>query len=354
MHLELSDEFRSFTDSVSRYLSDHTDRSIASLLPGLANLGIFQLAVPESVGGIGAGGSEIMTIMRVLGRSVAAEPIINHVFLPAWLLCQSQSQRARDLLAEIAQGQIPLALAHDEPNGRHPIRKIATTAVPDATGYRLCGSKCCVIGGDIAQLLLVSATLENGDIGIFLVDGGIPGLAVIPLRPHGHSAMAHVRLDSVAVPPDSLLLRAAPSTGFFPRFDDHARFLLAAEAIGIMDKLIDSTIEHLQTRVQFGRPLSQFQALQHRIVDMVVQRSRAEALAIQAALCASEETFSRASLYAKYYANEAGKFIGRQAIQLHGGMGLTKELEVGRLYKRLLAISCLYGDSDYILDVLVS
>jgi len=358
MNVDVSTEFQSFTESISRFLEDNDNtKEAAALWKTLVEMGVCSLAVPPSYGGIETNGLELLSLMRTLGSKGAATAFINQAFLPARLLSLSSSPLAQQRLSAIGEGQAKGALAHDEVSTRYALGQSSTRAFSDGDGHRLSGLKPRVIGGQHADFFLVSATLDSeGQTCFFLIEREHPGLEIQNLDSHDHSELVQLALCDVILPPEALILKD-DAVGIYSQVQDYARFLLGAESLGIMDSLANQTLEHLQSRVQFGQALARFQALQHRVVDMFIELRRAEALVTLAASRLDQDdknAFHNASLYAKYQVDEAGRFVGQQAIQLHGGMGLTQELRVGALYKRLIAIAHLHGDHDYIMELLTS
>lgn len=358
MNVDVSTEFQSFTESIARFLEDHSDTKEATALwETLAEMGVCALAVPPSCGGIETNGSELLSLMRTLGSKGVATAIINQAFLPARLLALSASPLAQGHLSAIGEGQAKGALAHDEVSTRYAFGQTSTRAFSDGGRYRLSGLKPRVMGGQHADFFLVSATLDNGgQTCFFLIEREHPGLEIQNLDSHDQSGLIQLALRDAILPAEALVLKGE-AAGAYSEVQDYARFLVSAESLGLMSSLANQTLEHLQSRVQFGQALAHFQVLQHRVVDMFTELRRTETLVTLAASRLDQgdkKAFRDASLYAKFHADDAGRYVGQQAIQLHGGMGLTQELKVGALYKRLLAIAHLHGDQDYIMDLLTS
>ena len=254
----------------------------------------------------------------------------------------------------VAGGKI-LAFAHGEAASRYDTRHVETKATKQDHGWRLDGAKAVVLDAPGADALIVSARTAGaaGDargISLFLVDAKAKGVSMRAYATQDGSRGAEVKLDGVALGAEALLGREGEALPVIERALDRANAALCAEALGIMDALNEATLEYLKTRKQFGKPIGSFQALQHRMVDMTIRAVEARSMAIVAASGANHaearERQRRVSA-AKALAGQAGRFVGQQAIQLHGGIGVTDELVVSHWFKRLTIINATYGDADY-------
>jgi hypothetical protein len=321
---------------------------------GLAEIGVTALNVPVALGGLGYGPTETLVLMEACGPSLFLEPILTSAVIATGLLRQYEdSTAAAELLRALGTGERIAALAHFEPKSRFDPRWIETRAEPNGEGYRLRGVKAVVAHAGIADVLLVSARTggEASGISLFLVPReSAPGLKLVDYLTLDGQRAADIHLDGVQLPRSSLLGVEGEA---LPRIEaalDLGLAALCAEAVSIMQALLRATVEHLNTRQQFGQPIGRFQALQHRVADMTVQLEQARSMSYLAAMRSSSadlEERRRALSAAKVVIGEAARFVGQQAVQLHCGMGMTDELKVSHWFKRLCAIEILCGDSDF-------
>lgn len=368
MDFNHSDEQRMLADTLRRFIdSDYgfeRRRAIVRSASGrdagiwstLAEVGVTGLLIDPEFGGFGEGAASLLVVQRELGRGLMSEPVTPSAVMATQLLQRfGGAQHKRQWLPALASGSVMAAVACLEAQGRFDIGAVACRARLTADGYVLSGSKCLVWHGDAADLLIVSACID-GDPGASLFLLPMRGAAGLALTAYptmdGHRA-ADLRLSEVRVPADALL--GAPGQGLqaLQVGIDWGVAALCAEAAGAMERLIEITVEYLRTRTQFGQALGGFQALQHRVADMLVQKELALAMAYVAAQALDEPDAAarqRMLAAAKYQAARSGRFVGQQAVQLHGGMGMTDELAVGDYFKRLTMIDPLLGDGDHQLD----
>lgn len=362
MDFNLTDEQRLLGESVNRFVTEtydfesrlkrlHSDSGWSrDTWAQLAELGLLGLPFAEEDGGFGAGGIEMMVVMEALGCGLVLEPYLSTVVLGGGVLRHGASteQRAARVPAVIA-GEHLLALAHQEPEAPRMHMDARTAAARDGEGWRLTGRKIAVIHGSDADELIVSAATENG-LKLFLVPGNAAGLRRVRRTGYDGVQLADVTLDGVRVAPDAV----AGDAGTLERVLAEGIAALCAEAVGIMADTLDLTTDYLKTRVQFGVPIGTFQALQHRAVDMLIQLELARSMAILAALSLDQSADARRRniAAAKVQIGRSGRFIGQQAVQLHGAIGITAEYKVGHAFKRLTAIDALFGDADHHLDCL--
>jgi alkylation response protein AidB-like acyl-CoA dehydrogenase len=364
---QLSEEQRMLADMVGAYVADRYPfeaRARALQAAGgfsgevwrdFAELGLLGVAFSEADGGFGGGGVEMMIVMEALGRGLVVEPYLATVVLAGGVLRRAATagQKA-ERIPQIIAGERVMALAHQEAGGpRHTVEKLRTTATNVGGGWLLDGAKVSVIGGAAADELIVSAWTEGG-VSLFLVDPHLPGVSVRERRGFDGAALADVRFERVALQERALI--GAPGSGseVLARVFEEANAALCAEAVGVMADMLDMTGEHLKTRTQFGVPIGSFQALQHRAVEMLMQVELSRSMAILAALSldrAPEERWRNIAA-AKAKIAQAGRFVGQQAVQLHGAIGLTAEYKIGHGFKRLTAIELLFGDADHHIDAL--
>jgi alkylation response protein AidB-like acyl-CoA dehydrogenase len=242
-----------------------------------------------------------------------------------------------------------LAFAHSEAGARYELDQVATTATAAGAGWQLDGAKAVVLGAPSADKLIVSARDAKG-ISLFLVDAKAPGVTLRAYPTQDGARAADIRLDKVAVGADALIGTAGGALPVIERAVDYANAALCAEAVGIMSALNEVTLEYLKTRKQFGVPIGKFQALQHRMADMVIATEQARSMATLAAVRVDSTDAaerSRSVAAAKAYVTQSARVVGQQAVQLHGGMGVVDELNVAHYFKRLTMIGLAFGDADY-------
>ncbi|MCL4773116.1 MAG: acyl-CoA dehydrogenase family protein [Burkholderiaceae bacterium] len=317
-----------------------------------AELGWLALCLPEELGGFGGGPPEIMILMEAFGRAGVVGPFMSTAVIGARAIVRFGSDEQRQaLLPRVAQGHLRLAAAlYEDPAGCMPVA-IATRAVPCERGYLLHGAKPCVSDAASAGKILVAARVagaEAGALGFFLVDRAAPGLEARPFARLDGGEASHLRLTDVRVDEADRIGAANQGSEMLAELTDTALAALCAEAVGTMQALHDQTLGYLKVRQQFGRPIGQFQVLQHRQVDMLVALEQARSTVMVACMALAEglPEAGRLLSMAKITTGRAGRNIAHGAVQLHGGMGMTDELEVGRRFKRLAVIDALYGSSD--------
>ena len=367
MDFEFSDEQRQLREAVEGFATkEYTfdrlraiKRSGAGWDPavwrGLAELGVTALNVPAARGGLGYGPTETLALMDASGPSLLLEPILTSAVIATALLRQFDGASATELLRALAAGDRIAALAHFEPSSRFETRWVESRVTPAGPGFRLDGHKAVVAHAGLAQVLLVSARSrgEAGDaegVSLFVVPRDTPGLTLTEYLTVDGQRAADIRLDGVRVPESSRLGGEGEALAPIEAALDVGLAAVCAEAVSIMQALVRATVEYLNTRQQFGQPIGRFQALQHRVADMTVHLEQARSMSYLAAMrCASTdlEERRRALSAAKVVIAEAARFVGQQAVQLHGGMGMTDELKVSHWFKRLTAIEILFGDGDF-------
>ncbi|MBW8898601.1 MAG: acyl-CoA dehydrogenase family protein [Massilia sp.] len=330
----------------------------------LAELGLTALPLPASHGGFDGDAVDMFVVMQELGRGLVVEPYFA-TMLGAEFLRHGASQGG--LLDRVATGDLKLACALGERQSRHDLRDIATRATraggAGQDGWLLHGEKKVVLHGAQAGVLIVSARTggaqrDEDGITLFAVPADAPGIAIRDVRMLDGRRAADVLLRDVAVGDDAVIGTAGGGWRVLEAVADHGAGLLCAEALGAMDALFAATLEYLKTRQQFGVAIGKFQALQHRMADMYVHLEQARSMALLAAVrlagaardpadgsAAAERR--RAVAAAKYRVGQAARFVGQQAIQLHGGMGVTDELPASHYFKRLSTIELTLGDADH-------
>ena len=373
MNFDLSDEQRMLQDSVARlladrcgfeqrnaYLAEATGYS-AELWSQYAELGLLGLPFAEDDGGLGGGPVDTLIVMQALGRVLALEPYLATVVLAGGVLrgAASSAQRATHIPA-IAAGERTLALAHSEGRARFDLARVETTARRDGTGWVISGAKRFVLAGDHAHTLIVSARThgeagDRGGISLFLVEALARGVSRRGYRMQDRTRAADIGFDAVRVGADALIGEAGAALPVIERAVDGAIAALCAEALGVMERLHELTVEYLKVRKQFGVAIGSFQALQHRAVDMLVAIEQARSMAFYATMMCDESDpvqRARAISAAKVQLGKSARFVGQEAIQLHGGIGMTEECQAGHYFRRLTVIETLFGDTAHHLRLL--
>ena len=365
MDFNYTDEQNALRDTLSRYIvKDYpfeARRALAKSADGFsrehwkqfAELGLLALPFPEDFGGLSVtGGNAVDTllVMEAFGRGLVLEPYLSTVIVAGGLVRDAGSAAQKEaLLPAVAGGERMLALAHFERGARYEVSRVDTAAKADGGGWKLSGAKGVVLGGGSADTLLVSASTGKG-LSLFLVDARAKGVAVRNYMTQDGARAAEIALDNVAVGADALV---GPEGGALPLIEralDYGIAALCAEAVGIMAALNEATLEYLKTRKQFGQAIGRFQALQHRMVDMVIATEQARSMAMMAAVKADSPDAAerrRAISAAKTYIGQQARFVGQQAVQLHGGMGVVDELNVSHYFKRLTMIDLTFGNTDH-------
>ena len=367
MDFKLNDEQRLLQESVGRFLAveyplekrrayiKQPDGFSRDNWRKLAELGLLGLPLPEDAGGVGGSNVDVMVVMEQFGRGLVVEPYLASIVLSGALLKGLATGSQRGLLSKLADGSLLMAFAHGERQARYTLHDVETTAQKSGEGFLLNGQKSVVLHGDSADRLIVSARTSGGardakGISLFIVDRGAKGLAVRGSPTIDGLRSAEVTLADVKVGADAVLGPLDRALPAIERSVDVAIAALCAEAVGAMAVLIETTLDYLKTRQQFGAPIGRNQALQHRMVDVQIAYEQAKSMACFAAMMADSDDDAarrRAISAAKVQIGRAGKFIGQQAVQLHGGIAMTDEYKVGHYFKRLTMIGAQFGDVDY-------
>ena len=319
-----------------------------------AELGWLALGFAEEHGGLGGSALDSAVLMEAFGRALLVEPYFTTVVLGGKVL---EATGAHDLIPSIVEGELLIALAHSEPESRFDLTAVETRAEPAGSGFRLHGRKSFVLHAATADKLIVSARAGDEGVSLFLVDRESEGVSLRGYATVDGLRAADIALEDVHVEEQALLGERGGALAAIEPVIDRAITLLAAEAVGAMGALNKSTFDYLKTRHQFGVPIGSFQALQHRAVDMFVDYELSRALAYRAAAAIENlegRERARAASAAKVQIGRAGKRIGQEAIQLHGGMGMTNELAIGHYFKRLSMIDVLFGNVDHHLERLAT
>lgn len=315
-----------------------------------AELGWLALLAPEEAGGLACPFEDAVVLNTMLGKAVAVEPFVSTVVIGGDLIGAMPAQEARDaLLSGIVGGDVRIALAHGEPNERYGDGGARTTvATASGNGFLLTGAKMIVLDGASASHLVVSATIENGGLGLFLVAADAANLTSLPYPLIDGTAAADLRLDGVQVDADALIAAGGDADALLARTIDRANLALMAQAVGAMEACNEVCAQYIKEREQFGQPIGRFQALQHMMAEMFVSAHQARSILYQALANIDSDPATRAEAIstAKLLIGEAAQTVSRSAIQLHGGYGVTDEYIVSHFYRRLLTLEKMFGDID--------
>lgn len=368
MDFSLSEEQQLLKDSVDRFVREAYEfdkrRALAQSADGfsrdnwkqMAELGWLAVSLPEEFGGIGGGPVETMIIMEALGGGLVLEPYLASVVMGGGaLMLGGRDEQKREWLPKLAEGQCMLALAYAEPQSRFDLHDVALSAAKNGGGYVLNGQKGVVLHGRCADMLVVSARTsgerrDKAGITMFLVDAEAGGITRRDYPTVDGLRAAEIAFDNVSVGDDAVIGPVDEGLTLLETVADHATAALCAEAVGCMKVLHDDTNEYLKTRKQFGQPLSKFQVLQHRMVDMFMEYEQSRSMAYMATLNLDDEDADarkKAVSAAKVQIGNSGRFIGQESVQLHGGMGMTDELRIGHYFKRLTMIDVMFGNKDH-------
>ncbi len=342
-----------------REISQGADGFDPQMWRAMADLGWLGMPFREADGGFGGTHVETMIVMEAIGAGLMVEPFLPTVVLGGGLLSMAGSAQQREaVIPAVAAGEMRLAWAHAEPRARFNLAHVETTASKEAGGFRLNGHKSVVLGGGGADRIILSARTagavrDQAGITLFVLERETEGLGIRDYPTVDGLRAAEIELADVAAGPDDVLGQVDGAYPLIERVSERAIAALCAEAVGIMGVLNDDTLEYLKTRQQFGRPIGSFQVLQHRMVDMFIELEQARSMATMATLRLDEpdDTLRRRAISAaKVQIGRGGRFVGQQAIQLHGGVGMTDELRVSHYFKRLTMIDTQFGNVDYHLE----
>jgi alkylation response protein AidB-like acyl-CoA dehydrogenase len=368
MEFNYSEEQLALQDTLQRFISrdyDFDKRRGFSASPlgysaeawsQYADLGLLALPFPEEFGGLAGNAVDIMLVMEQFGQGLLLEPFLSSVVTCGGLLRDAAPAALKEkLLPQIAAGKLKLSLASYEAAGRYDLSYVASTARESGGNWRLSGRKTVVLDGASADYFLVSARSggKSGDrdgISLFLVPRDAKGLTVAAYPTQSGARAADLLLENVAVGAEALIGEPGRALPLIERAVDRAIAALCAEAVGIINALNQATLNYLKTRKQFGVAIGTFQALKHKMADMLIAAEQARSMAIIAAVHADSEDAAerhRAISAAKAYIGQAGRLVGQHAVQMHGGMGVVDELIVSHYFKRLTMIDLSLGDADY-------
>jgi pimeloyl-CoA dehydrogenase small subunit len=367
MDFEFSEEQSILKDSLSRLLADNygfeqrkkylatPEGWSADMWGKYAEMGLMALPFAEEDGGVGGGPVETMIVMEALGSALALEPYFPTVILGGgFLRLGGNDALTAEFAPKVADGSLRLAFAHTERRSRYDLNRVETKAAKNGKDWRLSGAKGVVIGGDSADRLIVTARTAGGaadekGIGLFLVDAKAEGVSRRGYPTQDGQRAAEVTLENVAVPADAVFGDPEDGLPLARHVVDQGIAALAAEALGVMTAMHRLTVDYMKVRKQFGVPIGSFQILQHKAVDMFIAIEQARSMTCFATMMAdSEDALERARAMhaAKTEIGRGGTLVGQNAVQIHGGVGMTMDYAVGHYFKRMTMIDLTFGDSS--------
>ncbi len=367
MDFSFTDEQSMLRDTVASYLADHYDfdtrrtaiKSASGWRPEVwkafaEELGILGAAFPEDLGGLGGGPIDNMVVMEEFGKALVVEPYLGTVVIGGGFLKHAAPAGAEEIIGKIIAGEVTIAFAYAEPQGRYNLANLVTTARKDGAGYILNGHKAVVIGAPWATHLIVTARTgggqrDAGGVSVFLVDKTAGGVVTRDYPTVDGRRASEVFFENVSVPAEALIGAEGDALPLIEQVVDEAIAATCAEACGVLRRLHEGTLEYTKQRKQFGQPIASFQVLQHRMVDMFIQLEQAISMTYMAHIKLGEPAAERAKSLsaAKVQIGRACKFVGQNAIQLHGGMGMTDEMAIGHYFKRATLIEGEFGSVDH-------
>jgi len=320
-----------------------------------AELGWLGISVSEDSGGFGGSAIESMLIMEAFGKGLVVEPFLETVIMAGGLIDDYGSNQQKSSFLEPAiAGEMHLALAYAEPQSRFNLSDVVTEAKADGDNFIINGYKSVVMNGPSADQIIVSARtsgtqLDENGISLFIIDANASGLDKTNYKTVDGRRASDLTFENVSVSKENLIGDQDKGFDILDSAIDKAILAISAEAVGAMEVLYKTTVEYTKTREQFGTAIGKFQVLQHRMVDMFMEYEQCKSLLYMATMKHEEkvEDAKKAISGLKYQVGKAGKFIGQQAVQLHGGMGVTDELNVGHYFKRLTTVGTIFGNTDY-------
>ncbi len=370
MNFSFSEEQNMLKDSVARFVQEQYDidtrHAIANSEQGFstenwalfAELGWLSIPFPEALGGFGGSAVDTMAVMEEMGKGLIIEPFIATVLLFGGVLEQAGSaEQQNSTIGDIIEGKLQGAVAFSERQSRYELADVKTTAQARQGGFVLNGEKTLVLNGVAADKLIVSARtsgeqFDQQGISLFLIDANADGIEKTTIQLMDGQRVANICFKNVSLSQDQLLGSLGDGYQALQTTIDKVMVAVSAEAVGLMQTLNTTTIEYTKTREQFGVAIGSFQALQHRMVDMFMACEQSKSL-LYRAVCSMDDDnadpieVQKNILALKVMVGRAGQLIGAEAIQLHGGMGITDELAVGHYVKRLMMINASFGDADY-------
>lgn len=369
MDFSFTEEQSMLRDTVASYLADHYsfDQRRAALAkepnwrPDVwkafaDELGILGAAFTEEQGGLGGGATENMVVMEELGKALVVEPYLPTVVIGGGFLKHGKPAAADELIGKIIAGEAIIAFAHAEPQGRYTWSDLKTTAKKEGGAYVLNGRKAVVISAPYATHLIVTARTGGGQrdvqgVSVFIVPKDAKGVTTRDYPTVDGFRASEVYFENVSVPAENLVGPEGQALPLVEQVIDEAVAATCAEACGVLRRLHEGTLEYTKQRKQFGQPISSFQVLQHRMVDMFIQVEQSVSMTYMATIKLGDTDLERAKAVAaaKVQIGKACRFVGQNAIQLHGGMGMTDEMAIGHYFKRATMIEGAFGSTDHYL-----
>jgi pimeloyl-CoA dehydrogenase small subunit len=371
MNFELSEEQQMLAETIKRFVATHYNfdaraKILASpaghsedVWAAIAEMGLLGLPFAEAHGGFGGTTVDVMLVMEAIGEGLLVEPYLATVGIGGRFVARAGRKGQQDrILPALIQGKHKLAFAHTEPGARYDLRQVGLRAGRSGEGWVLDGDKRMVLHGGGADTLVVSARTAGGDtdaagITLFLVPRTAAGVSVKESRTIDNLRTADIRFAGVDVGPDAVLGRDGEGFPVVEEVVDYATALLCAEAVGAIRYANEATLDYLKTRRQFGVPIGSFQALQHRMVEMMISYEQARSMAYLA--CVKIDTADvaerrRVISAAKIKIADACRHVSQEAVQLHGGMGMTEELKISHTFRRLTMLAQTFGDAEHHLE----
>ena len=371
MDFEYSEEQRLLADTLKRFLTtnyslDARAKILASeegysqeVWAALAEMGLLGLPYDAEYGGFGGSAVDVMIVMEAIGEGLVLEPYLATVGLGGQVVARAGTEaQKRRILTAVVEGKAKLALAQTERGARYDLQHVATTARRAGAGWVLDGEKCAVLHGGCADLLIVPARTAGGvtdprGISLFLVTQGTPGVTLREYRTIDNLRAVDIRLSAAAVPEEALIGPEGGGLALLEEVVDYGTALLCAEAVGAIRYANEATLAYLKSRRQFGVPIGSFQVLQHRMVDMLISYEQSRSMACLA--CVKVDTADAAERRrvvsaAKIKIADACRHVSQEAVQLHGGMGMTEDLKISHTFRRLTMIAQTFGDVDHHLE----
>ncbi len=371
MNFDYNEEQQLLADSVKRFIGKDYDfesrkKLVASengysdsVWSTFAEMGLLGLPISPDYDGFGGGALDMMGVMESIGDGLVVEPFLATTIGAQFVARGGSGAQKKAILPLVVEGKMKLAFAQTEKGARYNLAHVATKAKKSGGGYVIDGEKNVVVHGPCADKIVVSARTSGADtdakgISLFLVDAKAPGLKMKTYRTLDELRASDIVLKGVSVPADALIGKEGEGLALIEEVVDYGTALICAEAVGAIKSANDATLEYLKTRKQFGVPIGAFQALQHRMVDMVISYEQAKSMACLACDKADSEKDpaerKRLVSAAKVRVSEACRHVSQESIQLHGGMGMTEEMKVSHTFRRLTMIAQQFGDIDHHLE----
>lgn len=371
MNFDYSEEQQLLADSIRNFLvKNYTFEARKAIIEStagysdqvwatFAEMGLLGLPFAGEYGGFGGNAVDLMAVMEAIGEGLVVEPYLATVGLGGQFIARGGTEaQKKAILPALVEGKLRLAFAQTERGARYNLAHVAVRAKKSGTGHVIDGEKCVVIHGPCADKLVVSARTSGNDtdpkgISLFLVDRNAPGVSLKTYRTVDNLRAADIHFAGTAVPAGGLISKEGEALPLIEEVVDYATALLGSEAVGALKYANDATLEYLKTRKQFGAPIGTFQALQHRMVDMVITYEQAKSMACLACVkvdSAAAAERKRIVSAAKIKIADACRHVSQESVQLHGGMGMSEELKVSHTFRRLTTIAQTFGDADHHLE----